>query len=319
MDFINKLSDYLNVAPEDLLSSIEGASVKYKVFRIPKRTHGFRIIAQPSKEIKVYQRAFLKCYPLPVHPAAKGYVKGSNIKANSLPHKDNKYLLKLDLQNFFLRLTPDIFWRLCDKYPSELSYTTSLERDLINQLLFWSPSRRPNKKLVLSIGAPSSPSISNFCMLSFDENVDRYCQTHSITYSRYADDLSFSSNDGNQLMLLIPFIQNVLNTEFFGKQSLNPQKMAFLSKAQNRHITGLTLTPNGSISIGRRKKRLVKHFIHQFTLSKLTNDDTLKLRGWLAFIKDVEPEFLLSLSSKYSYQTIFKIWTYNDARNKQDR
>lgn len=319
MDFISKLSNYLTIAPGDLSSFIEYASVKYKVFKIPKRTHGFRIIAQPSKELKVYQRAFLKCYPLPVHPAAKGYVKGLNIKSNSLPHKDHKYLLKLDLQDFFLRLTPDVFWRLCEKYYSELTQTTAIERELINQLLFWSPSKRPNKKLVLSIGAPSSPAISNFCMLSFDENVDRYCRTHSIAYSRYADDLSFSSNDRNQLALLIPFIQNVLNIEFSGKQSLNPQKMAFLSKAKNRHITGLTLTPDGSISIGRRKKRLVKHFIHQFTLSKLNNDDTLKLRGWLAFIKDVEPKFLLSLSKKYGCQAILKIWTYNDARHKQDR
>lgn len=316
MDFINKLSNYLHVAPKDLFAFIEHASVKYKVFRIPKRTHGFRIIAQPSKELKTYQRAFLECYPLPTHPAAKGYVKGSNIKANTIPHKDHKYLLKLDLQNFFLRLTPDIFWRLCEEYPSELTRTTPIERQLINQLLFWSPSKRPNKKLVLSIGAPTSPSISNFCMLSFDQKVDRYCHAHSIAYSRYADDLSFSSNDGNQLSLLIPFIQNVLNTEFSGKQSLNPQKTVFLSKAKNRHITGLTLTPDGLISIGRRKKRLIKHFIHQFALSRLTNSDTLKLRGWLAFINDVEPEFLLSLSKKYGCQTILRIWTYNDARNK---
>ncbi|MDA4629511.1 reverse transcriptase domain-containing protein, partial [Enterobacter hormaechei] len=54
-------------------------------------------------------------------------------------------------------------------------------------------------KLILSVGAPSSPIISNFCMYEFDNRIHTACNKLEITYTRYADDLTFSCNIPNVL------------------------------------------------------------------------------------------------------------------------
>lgn len=305
--FIPKLCTTLHINQSEFLSFIQDASVKYKVFRIPKRSHGFRIIAQPAKELKRYQRAFLECYKLPCHICATGYQKERSIKDNARPHLNSKYLLKLDLENFFTRLSPADFWYQCEKYFPDYFSFTETDKVLINQLLFWSPSKNPGKKLVLSVGAPSSPTVSNFCMFSFDKKIFEYCSLHSIVYTRYADDLTFSSNEREQLIALIPIVKETLKIEFNGKQNLNDEKTVLTSKANNRHVTGLTLTTDNRLSLGRKKKRLIKHLVHCYTHSQLSSVELKKLNGWLSFVQDVEPSFLISLRNKYSPTVIEQI------------
>lgn len=313
--FVSKLCAYLNLNPDEFIRFLGNASVKYKVFKIPKRSHGYRIIAQPSKELKKYQRAFLKCYNLPAHSCATGYQKRLSIKDNARPHLTSKYLLKLDLENFFTRLSPTDFWRQCENHFSNCLSFPENEKILINQLLFWSPSKNADKKLVLSIGAPSSPSISNFCMFSFDKKIFDYCRLHSITYTRYADDLTFSSNEREQLLELIPVVKETLESEFEGKQNLKDEKTVLTSKANNRHITGLTLTADNRLSLGRKKKRFIKHLVHCYIHSLLSDNELKKLIGWLSFAQDVEPSFLISLERKYSPTIIKQIRSYRDVND----
>ncbi|MFA0670611.1 RNA-directed DNA polymerase [Vibrio splendidus] len=305
MTFIQRLAKELNKSRDEVEDFLFFSPEKYKVYRIPKRKHGFRVIAQPTKELKTYQRAFISLIQLPVHECAMAYCKEKSIKDNAAAHKNNKYLLKLDLENFFNSITPEIFWEV---WASFTSLPSEEDRKWMEKLLFWDKQG----KLVLSVGAPSSPLLSNFCMTNFDKELTSYCKKKDVSYTRYADDLTFSTNKRDALFSFPAVISEFLDKHFSSRLMINHSKTAFSSKAHNRHVTGITITNEGKLSLGRERKRYIKHKVHQFKIEKLDPYEIQHLKGLLAFAKHIEPKFIKSLNNKYSKLLIKKIFETND-------
>ena len=297
MTFTELLAQKMQKSNIDIESFLYTAPKRYKVYRIPKRKHGFRVIAQPSKELKDYQRYFETVFSLSVHDRAMAYRKGKSIKDNALAHRKNSYLLKLDLVNFFNSITPSLLWNIWSKN-GNLPCTE--DQKWIEKLLFWNSK----DKLLLSVGAPSSPLISNFCMFFFDEALSVYCKAQGIIYTRYADDLTFSTNLKDILFSLPSNVHDLLQEHFSGDLVINQSKTIFSSKAHNRHVTGLTITNDSAISLGRERKRYIKHKVHQFKLNNLDNYEIQHLKGLLSFAKHIEPKFFESLNKKYSNSLI---------------
>ena len=108
-------------------------------------------------------------------------------------------------------------------------------------------------KLVLSIGAPSSPMISNFIMHNFDIKF-LTCKNLGINYSRYADDLTFSTNVKNVLFEIPNPIIPIIRKHFNDSLKLNRRKTVFASKAHNRHVTGVTIANDGSYLLEEKGK-----------------------------------------------------------------
>lgn len=298
------LAEQLNIPESQILAILQRAPLQYKVYKIPKRTFGVRTIAQPTPALKSLQRAFLASCPLPVHSSATAYRPGLGIKENARQHQRNKYLLKLDLNNFFNSITPDIFWQEwqhCCQIPAPTDKTH------IEHLLFWAPRRLLGTRLALSVGAPSSPSVSNFIMYRFDERILQHCQKLNITYTRYADDLTFSTNTRNALFPLPEQIAQILDELFTDRISINKRKTVFSSRAHNRHVTGICLTSEDKLSLGRAKKRYLKHLVHQFILGSMTPEQVRQLQGWLAHAQHIEPTFIGALTDKYGAATLKKI------------
>jgi RNA-directed DNA polymerase len=281
------------------------APKKYKRYEIPKRTSGTRTIAQPIRELKDYQRALVDLFQeyFPIHDSSMAYIKGKDIKRNAKAHSQNTYFLKMDFTDFFNSITPKLFWKACERADIEFDW---FEKEIIEKTIFWKPSKYSNK-LVLSIGAPSSPFVSNFIMYSFDDEIVRYCKEKEITYTRYADDMTFSTNIANSLFILPELVRDILLGLYGDTIKINHLKTAFSSKKHNRHVTGITITNNDDISIGRAKKRYIKHLVHKYVEQGISLDDLNYLRGYLGFIKYVEPEFLTSLEKKYTQNVIQKI------------
>ncbi|GEA13097.1 AAA family ATPase [Alteromonas sp. KUL49] len=88
---------------------------------------------------------------------------------------------------------------------------------------------------------------------------------------------------------------------------MNKSKTVFSSKAHNRHVTGVTITNDGKISLGRKNKRYLKHKIHQFSLGQLNSHETMHLQGLLAHARHIESRFYESLIKKYSQEVMLKI------------
>ncbi|MEL0605544.1 retron St85 family RNA-directed DNA polymerase [Pseudoalteromonas undina] len=304
MNLTKKLALELKKNELVISSFLTNAPNKYKVYKIPKRTHGYRTIAQPTSELKKYQRTFIKLFDFPVHNSAMAYRKGKSIKDNAFVHSKNKYLLKTDLENFFNSITPELFWK-CLQSCSETTPSFNLnEKKLVEKILFWCPSKIKGGKLVLSVGAPSSPEISNFCLYNFDKILFEICESQNIKYTRYADDLTFSTNTKDTLFTLIPIIRRLLKECFNDHIRLNHSKTVFSSKAHNRHITGVTIDNNGNLSLGRERKRYIKHLVNNYRFNKLDESDKNHLRGLLAFASHIEPIFILRLKEKYTNNII---------------
>lgn len=305
MNIVSVLAQQLKCPEPDVLQLILNAPYKYRVYTIPKRTHGRRTIAQPTKAVKELQRCYLKYKVFPFHSSSMAYRKGYSIKDNAESHRLNSFLLKMDLANFFNSLTPDVFWGVWREHWEPLQ---TLEHRLVENILFWDNGG----SLMLSVGAPSSPMISNFCMYFFDVAVSEYCQKIDVNYTRYADDLTFSCNINNLLSNIPEFVATVLREKFNGKISINNQKTFFSSKAHNRHVTGVTITNDEKLSIGRDKKRYIKHLINQYRYNLLDSEAVSHLKGMISFASHIEPDFINSLRKKYSSILIDEIIEVNN-------
>lgn len=269
----------------------------YKVYEIPKRNGGTRVIAQPAKETKLIQHWLIAnvFINLPIHSAATAYKTGASIKKNALAHAGNSYLSKFDFSNFF----PSIkIKHLQTHLEAHLSNIYSIEDiELIARLSCIHPKK--TNDLCLSVGAPSSPLLSNSIMYSFDESIDSWCKDNKITYTRYADDLSFSSNVkeiSNEIEKKLRLTVSQLKSP---KIKINDEKTIHLSKKNQRFITGIVINNNNEISLGRERKRLISAMIHKYKVHELNEELYPKLQGLLGFSLDVEPIFFHRMKEKY--------------------
>ena len=309
MTFIQYLCSSLQIEQPQLLSFLASAPKRYKKYEIPKRNgKGNRLIAHPSKGLKALQRASLPVIrdKLKVHEAAMAYEKGTGIRRNAIVHRTNRYLLKMDFSNFFSSIKPNV---LIDCLESVDGIISELDQFAFSCLFFWSPTR--GSDLELSIGAPSSPFISNAVLYDFDEYITMYCRENGIVYTRYADDLTFSTNAKGTLFLVPDMVKKLIKGKSFNYLRVNEDKTVFLSKSCNRHITGITISNDDELSLGRNRKRLISSKIHYYLNGKLEREEINQLKGLLGFAKYVEPSFIDKMKSKYGEKNILAIQKYN--------
>ncbi len=296
---IEMMSSSLLIEPGHLKKVQQSASHLYKEYCIPKGNGiGHRVIHHPTPELKLAQRwlAMEIIGRFPVHQAVKSYKLGTSIRDNAEIHKNSRFLMRIDFKDFFPSIKhQDIFLFINAK--------TSLLPD------GWSPNdsdafcqfvcRWGN----LTIGAPSSPGLSNVICHKLDEQLWEFSTSNHFNYSRYADDLYFSSNQAYALKKIKPQLTKILRSlDYPARLWVNHQKTINLSKKHHRTVTGLVLTSEGSISIGRKKKRFLKHLIHKYDV--LDPKEKKYLRGYLAHVKSVEPRFINCLFKKYGPERV---------------
>ena len=303
MTIIQDLSSLLSIDAERLKKYIATCPHRYKVYGIPKRNgSGIRTIAQPAKELKTLQKIVCEKYleSLPVHEACTAYRKNISIKDNALAHVKNNYLLKMDFLNYFPSITPKDLIKHIEKH---LNWSDWEEDKFVIERLFFYVRNR-GEGLRLSIGAPTSPFLSNTILYEFDSKITELCDLQNITYTRYADDIAFSTNKKDILFDFAGVVAEILSQCEYPSISINPDKTVFLSRKGNMHITGLVLSNDRKVSIGRSKKRYVKSLVYRFLNNNLTEDEKLYLSGYLSFCVSVEPDFVEKLKSKYGANTI---------------
>jgi len=306
MNILDHLSNLLSVDASFLRKYISTCPHRYKVYSIPKRNgNGSRIIAQPAKELKQLQKILCKesLSDLPVHEVCKAYKKNTNIKDNALVHVNNRYLLKMDFKDFFPSITPsDLVMHIEEHLKYDL---TDEDKSAIGNIFFYMP--RKDTSLRLSVGAPTSPFISNSIMYGFDLLIKEECDKQGILYSRYADDLAFSTNEKNVLFKFEGFVKSTLESLKYPKIAINPEKTVFLSRKCNMHVTGLVLSNEGKVSLGRKKKRHIKSLVHKYVNGVITPEEKSYLSGFLSYCNSVEPEFITRLEKKYGLDIIKSI------------
>lgn len=296
---IETLSKTAKIPEEKLISLSQSANVRYKVYHIPKRSGGTRKIEHPSKHIKAIQRWLVQALIIrfPVHDAATAYRKGSGIKVNAEFHRKTKFTNRYDFADFF----PSFEQKLVVQFIAAQSHKVGInlsDRDLefIGNIVC-----RHGR---LTIGAPSSPAITNAMMYEFDMHLHEACKSQNIVYTRYADDVFVSSFEPRKLDHIEGTILASLDDIQYLSLRLNNKKTVALSKKYKRQVTGVVITPQHKLSIGRSRKRLIKHLIHQWMIGKIDSERLSFLKGMFAFAIDIEPSFETQLEQKYGSKVI---------------
>lgn len=292
---IEQISTRLALPVPFLRKLASTASHRYKEYPIKKKTGGERIIHHPARELKVVQNWLLRnvLVKLPVHDRATAYVKGSSIRRNAEMHVANNYIRRVDFQEFFPSLTGSDVIAVLRANQREVAKEelSGQDIDFIRHIVC-----RHDR---LTIGAPTSPHLSNAIMFEFDKTWSQRAQALEVTYTRYADDLYFSTNQPNVLQGMLNGLQQSLNRGGVPTLKINDHKTAFSSRKRRRLAAGLVLTSDRKISIGRHKKRLLKSLVNKLKHKQLQPEQLAHLRGWIAYLRSVEPIFVLALQRKY--------------------
>jgi len=317
---VKKLSNFLNIDNE-ILKDITGNNyniiigngyaedilnnvLTVKKIEIRKKSGGLRIVYSPVSDnltncLKVLNSKLRHIYK--PSSSVHGYIKGRGIKTNASEHLGKKYLLKIDIENYFEKITKESIIQSLNNLG--FHHETS---PLIARIVTHND--------ILVQGFHTSPTIANIIFNELDLRLSRF---PNITYTRYADDLYFSSEEEIDI---IPKVEKQLLKFGF---TINKPKTKLMKRGQKQYVTGLTVFDSSIPRISKNKKKEIRqlmhyikiygykgHIMHKLKIKHqdyLNNEDTKKkvdyaieslkrkTKGWLLFINSIEPDF----SSKY--------------------
>jgi len=261
----------------------------YSVFHIPKKSGGKRIIEAPSAELKDIQRRFLYKYLTYIKPdeAAYGFVKGVQMKSGAEKHCGAKVLLNIDLKNFFHSFKSKdykstLIWMANDLYEKGLIAESNAEVVSFLKKIFFLNGRLP-------MGSPLSPQFSNIGFRPVDASIRTVAKSFNVEYSRYADDLSFSSKDGSIDMLIVfNGVKRLLST-FRKSLFINNKKTRILRAHKRIEVTGVTV--NVKTGVSKKIAKNIRAAIHNYKIQGVIPEKEFnKLTGFSSWIYHLNPE-----------------------------
>jgi RNA-directed DNA polymerase len=274
------------------------AEPDYHAFEIPKKQKGVRVIQAPSRDLKRLQRRlnyFLQGYYSLIAPYnVMGFVinvEGKhprNIRINAAIHAGRHEVLNIDLKDFFVGISArqimDLFTGPLFQYPKHIAATLTL-------LCTYQKS--------LPMGAPSSAILSNFICTELDAALRQLAVGNGLRYSRYADDISFSSTSRIDDDVVLDIINQIQACGF----QVNFRKFRRQFPHHRQVVTGLTVNrrPNPDRQLLKNLRAMIHDFeqhgdeaaARHFGLNKQAGRKQVqkflqKLKGQLLFVASIK-------------------------------
>jgi retron-type reverse transcriptase len=253
----------------------------YHVFSIPKKNGKSRKICAPNDLLKHLQRALLDhgFALLQPHHAATGFVTGQSILDNASRHEKKRVVVTMDIQDFFPSTGFAAVHKVCHRlWDAALS---PFAARFIAELCC--------NEGGLPIGSPASPAIANMVMLPVDLALTKAAEARGIVYSRYADDLTLSSQN-DAAVRMIPFVGRVLKDSGY---RLASQKTNIERQGRRQNVTGLVVNEKATMS--RDMRRTLRAMVdHKATGRSVfyngRNLDAAEFSGRLSTLKLSRPE-----------------------------
>ena len=235
----------------------------YHHYTINKKRGGKRHIFAPDKQLKMIQKRlnyYLQAYYLWIKPSeVHGFVINPhylgahcNIVANARVHTGKKHIVNIDLKDFFPSISAKQIFELFSSpyfnYDKQLATALTLLTTYQAQL---------------PAGAPTSPVLSNFVSLHLDADLRAFCSQNELLFTRYADDLTFSSDHIILQRKISDIIQLISKNGF----EINPQKLHALSSFRKQTVTGLTV--NEKVNVDRRLLKKIRAMCHDLSTNGL--------------------------------------------------
>jgi RNA-directed DNA polymerase len=236
-------------------------SGQYRQFEIAKKRGGKRLIKAPSTNLKLIQKSIARRlidYKT-FKPCVNGFLPDRNIVRNARPHIGQRFVLNVDLENFFGSISFARVYGMLTKAPFNFRKPVAA-----------AIAKACTLDDALPQGAPSSPIISNLICSRLDSELSRLAAAHRCLYTRYADDLTFSSASGNFTLAtllrqpdgsafceLSPSLVDVIASNGF---TINHRKVRFSDRGRRQEVTGLVV--NKRLNVRRRYIREVRAMLH---------------------------------------------------------
>ena len=271
----------------------------YYRFDIPKKSGGTRHIAAPKTQLKAAQRQILEqiLQKVEVSDLSHGFIKSRSVLTSAKTHNTSPDLLiNIDLENFFPTIT---FERVRGVYQSFgysgyiasllamiCTYCERMPLEIKGEIKYIKTSDR-----ILPQGSPASPMITNIICRQMDKRINGLCQKSGLTYTRYADDMSFSYNgetDSFNIGSFLNSINKIIEEEGF---HINKEKTHVLRKNNRQYITGIVIN-NEEIGVPKKWVKILKASIHnaqklKASGSSVSNKTIQEISGKIAWLKSV--------------------------------
>ncbi|MBC8408602.1 MAG: RNA-directed DNA polymerase [Rhodobacteraceae bacterium] len=271
-----------------LQTDIDNQYLSYPIAK--KKGKAIRWIDAPQPELKTFQEAFLNSflYKFTVHPCCVGFVRGKNVASGAKQHLGSKQLLNMDFQNFFgaihigkVRQLVKFLFSRYKKITDNVFTFTSYDVELFAALLTFK-SRLPQ-------GAPTSPAISNLCTLPLDKELAALAAQSDCIYTRYADDLSFSTKQEKAVFDVKDLIKPVSKKITRAQLTVNYKKTRVQRPHNRMTVTGVVV--NEKLSTPKWYWRNFRAKLHNLQMSQVpvTPEEYQEIRGTAEWIKMLHP------------------------------
>lgn len=255
----------------------------YRVVCIPKKNGEKRVLKIPSLELKYIQRWILDniLSKIKISEFATGFCINRSIIDNAKNHLNKDCVINIDIKDFFPSTSFERVFRVFAYY----GYTKEVSFFLAKLCTYEDE---------LPQGSPASPMLSNIVNLKLDARLSALANTYNATYSRYADDLTFSGNCGIKKIVVLS--EKIIKEEGY---EINNRKTRISYKHQRQEVTGIIV--NGDkLRVNKKYKRELNQEIYYCTkfgvkhhTEKTNNTKAFykeHLYGKAYFVKMVEPE-----------------------------
>lgn len=302
---LEDLAEVMEVKKTELLKLMLQLENQYREFMIPKRKGGGRVIDAPSDRLSGIQRRlnfllqimYYRIRPECVHGfirTAKENTPSYSIASNAAVHVRAKYVLNMDLADFFHSISVHRIKKLFMSYPFYLPNRPAAFLALLSTY-----------KERLPMGAPTSPVLSNFSCFLLDRRLMDYAAANGMKYTRYADDLSFSSEREitNQEVQAIAGI-----IRLYGFR-VNEKKTRIQSYRGAQVVTGIKV--NEKLNVNRSYVRSIRAMLHNWekyglaeaSLDNKSPESFIRMIGgklnFLRMVKGKEDPVYLKLKNKF--------------------
>ncbi|MBI4231998.1 RNA-directed DNA polymerase [Candidatus Peregrinibacteria bacterium] len=255
---------------------------QYRAFRIKKSNGGWREILEPNPELKAKQRAilaWLMARRISPSPYAHAFVKNRSVLTNALNHVGKKVVVRIDIKNFFPSIT--------NKQVVYALIKEGIAKGNAEEIAGFCTL---NDKLPQ--GAPTSPFLSNVVFKQSDYRLAGLARRwlgkrYATSYSRYADDLIFSSNYEHLNHIYYP-VSKILEDEGF---EINDEKFRVYRNSKRQIVAGVVV--NVKPNILRNERRKLRAFLYNAKKAILEGRNPeinlSVVRGKIAHINGVNP------------------------------
>ena len=236
---------------------------RYHLFEIPKRSGGIRQISAPRGLVRKLQDRLLPVLQeiCENHPSSHGFIAARSVVSNASAHTGKQWVLNVDLADFFPSIN---FGRIRGLFMAPPFRMGPKAATVMAQLC--------THRNGLPQGAPTSPVLSNFIAATLDRRLTRLAREHKCDYSRYADDITFSTREH----MFPPALAFIELSGTFAKAvrvgealeraimacgfAVNHKKVRLQSRHRRQSVTGLCV--NRAVNVERVRIRRIRAMLH---------------------------------------------------------